>query len=66
MEPNLKFSPALIEPSPVLIQPVKRFPNKLSPKVPNNIPRNPPFCSFRSFLSISLTSFLLNQNLQET
>ena len=45
--------------SPVLnvLFPVKRFPNKLAPKVPNNIPRNPPFCYFASLLIVSLTSF---------
>ena len=26
--------------------PANIFPNKLAPKVPNNIPRNPPFHSF--------------------
>ena len=52
-----KFSPALIVPSPALIVPlpVYRFPNKLAPKVPNNIPRNPPFCSF-----VSLAHFINN------
>ena len=37
---------------------VKRFPNKLAPNVPNNILRNPPFCSFTSFLILHyFTSF---------
>ena len=27
-------------------------------KVPNNIPRNPPFCSFASFLIVLLTPFI--------
>ena len=42
---------ALTVPSPVVIVllPVNRFLNKLAPKVPNNILRNPPFCSFASF-----------------
>ena len=46
--------------SPVLnvLFPVKRFPNKLAPKVPNNIPRNPPFCYFASFLNALLTPFV--------
>ena len=35
---------ALFIPSPANI-----FPNKLAPNVPNNILRNPPFCSFASF-----------------
>ena len=38
--------------------PVKRFPNKLAPKVPNNIPGNPPFCFFDSLLIVSLTPFI--------
>ena len=47
-------------PSPTLIVPlpVDRFPNKLVPNVHNNILRNPPFCSFASFLIISLTPFI--------
>ena len=32
-----------------------RCPNKLAPNVPNNMPRNPPFCYFDSFLVVSLT-----------
>ena len=45
-------SSALIAPSTALFVPlpVNRFCNKLAPKVLNNIPRNPPFCSFASFL----------------
>ena len=43
-------SPALIVAYPWLVAiallPVNRFPNKLAPKAPNDIPRNPPFCSF--------------------
>ena len=35
--------------------PVKRFPNKLAPNMPNNILRNPPFCSFTSFLTVLVT-----------
>ena len=38
--------------------PVNRFPNKLAPKVPNNIPKNPPFYSFALFSIFSLTSFI--------
>ena len=38
--------------------PCNRFPNKLGPKVPDNIARNPPFCSFTSFLVVLLTSFV--------
>ena len=52
-------SPALIVPSPALIElslalivplPANRVPNKQAPKVRNNIPRNPSFCSFALFL----------------
>ena len=51
-----------IAPSPALIVPlpVNSFPNKPAPKVPNKIARNPPFCSFASFLSVSVTSFRFN------
>ena len=47
-------------PSPALIVPlcVKRFPNKLVAKVPNNIPRNPPFCSFASLIIVLLRPFI--------
>ena len=57
-----KFSPALIVPSPDLIVPlpVKRFPNKIAPRGPNNIPRKPPFLSFASFLIVSLTPVINN------
>ena len=55
-----KFSPTLIDPSSAVIipLPVNRFSNKLAPKVPNNIPKNPPFCSFALFLIVSLTPFI--------
>ena len=48
---------ALIVPSPALIVPlpVKKFPNQLAPNVSNYILKNPPFCSFASFLIVSLT-----------
>ena len=51
MERYQKFLPALIVPSPALIVrlPINSFPNKLAPKVP--------FCSFASFLVVSLTPF---------
>ena len=48
-------SPALIIPSSV-----NRNPNKVALKVPNNIPRNPPFCSYGSFLIVSLRPFINN------
>ena len=45
-------SPALIVPSPAVIVPlpVNKVPNKLAPHVPNNIPRNAPFCFLLHFL----------------
>ena len=33
------------------------FPNKVAPKVPDNIPKNPPFSSFVSFLIVLVTPF---------
>ena len=47
------LSPALIVPLPV-----NRFPNKLAPNVPNNILRSATFCSFASFLIVSLTHYM--------
>ena len=38
--------------------PVKKYPDKVANKVPNNILRNPPFCSFVSFLMVWLTPFI--------
>ena len=44
-QPNLAVPfPALITPLPANI-----FSNRLPPNVPNNILRNPPFCSLASF-----------------
>ena len=37
--------------------PIKRSPNKPAPNVPNNALRNPPFCSFTSFWTVSVTPF---------
>ena len=37
--------------------PANKFPNKLAPKVPNNILKNPPFYSFVSFLIVLVTPF---------
>ena len=56
----LKILRAVIVHSPALIAPlpVNRFPNKLAHEVPNNILRNPSFCSFASLLIVSLTSFI--------
>ena len=52
-------SPALNVPSTVLVVPlpVNRFPNKLAPKVPINIPRN----SSASFLIVSPAPFINTQ-----
>ena len=69
MRPYLKSWPDLIVPSHLLVAvapsstlfallPINKFPNKLAPKVPNNIMRNPPFCSFASFLIVRLTPFV--------
>ena len=56
------LSPAVIVPRPWVVAiaplPANRFPNKLAPKVPSNIPRNPSFCSFASFLIVSMTPFI--------
>ena len=37
--------------------PVKIFPNKLAPNVPNNFPRNSSFCYLTSFWIVLLTPF---------
>ena len=53
-------SPALTIPSPALIipfPPVNKLPNKLAPKVPKSIPKNPPLCSLVSFSIVLLTHF---------
>ena len=39
------------------LPPAKIFSNRLAPKVPNNMLKNPPFCSFVLFLIISVTPF---------
>ena len=51
-------SPARTIPSPALIIPfpVNKLPNKLAPKVPKSILKNPPLCSLVSF-SIVFYSF---------
>ena len=51
---------ALIVPSPdtIVCLPANRFLNKPASNVPNNIPRNPPFCLFAAFLIVSLTAFI--------
>ena len=62
MEQHQKFSTALISRSSVLNTyfAVNAFPNILAANVPNNIGRNSPFCSFFSFLIVSLISFTSN------
>ena len=37
--------------------PVNKFPNKLAPKVPSHILKNPPLCSLVSFSIVLLTAF---------
>ena len=46
-------SPAFTIPFP----PVNKLPNKLVPKVPSNILKNPPLCSLVSFSIVLLTHF---------
>ena len=63
LSPALTLSlPAVILPHTCLVAiaslPVSRFPNKLAPKVPNNIPRNPPFYYFSSFSIAYPTPFI--------
>ena len=43
--------PSPLLPYPDILIPLSAsiFPNKLTPSVPNNIPRNLTFCSFASF-----------------
>ena len=57
--------PALTMPLPFLFPlpalaipfPVYKFPNKLAPKILNNILKNPPLCSFVSLLIDLVTPF---------
>ena len=52
-------SPALTIPLPALIIPFpdNKLPNKLAPKVPSNILKNPPLCSLVSFSIVLLIHF---------
>ena len=52
--------PALIIPSPafIMLLLVDRFADNIAPKKPKNSPRNPPFCSYASFLFVLLTPFI--------
>ena len=45
------------EPVLTIFFPAKKFPNKLAHKVPNNMLKNYPFCSFASFLIVLVTPF---------
>ena len=51
-------SPARKTPSPARTTPIppdNKFPNKEAPNVPNNILRNPSFCSLASFWIVLVT-----------
>ena len=53
-------SPARTIPSPAVIMPfppVHKLPNKLAPKVPKSIPKNPRLCSLVSFSIVLITPF---------
>ena len=52
--------PALIVPlsAQIVSLPANKLSKKLAPKVPSNIPRNPPFYSFAFFLIVLLTPFI--------
>ena len=45
------------EPAVTILFPAKMFPNKAAPKVANNMLKNPPFCSYVSFLIVLVTPF---------
>ena len=49
----------VFNPCPVLYNPipVNKLPNNDGPNVPNNILKNPPFCSFVSFLIVFAVPF---------
>ena len=51
------FSFLFPEPALVIPFPVTKFLNKLAPKVPNNVLKSPPFCSFVSFFIVLVTHF---------
>ena len=46
----------------IVFLPENRFHDKLSPKVPNNIPKNPTFSFSASFLFFLLTPFINKPN----
>ena len=58
-DPALTIPYSLLFPEPVLTMPfpVNKFPNKLAPRVPSNILKNPPFCYFISFSIVLVTPF---------
>ena len=45
------------EPALTISFPVNKLPNKLAPKIPNIMLKNPPFYSFVSFLIVLVTPF---------
>ena len=53
---TIPFPLLFLEPALTIPFPVNTFPNKLAPKVPHNILKNP-FCSFVSFLIVLVTPF---------
>ena len=54
---TIPFPFLFTEPALTIPFPANKFPNKLAPKVPNNIFKNPPFCSFVTFLIVLVTHF---------
>ena len=54
---TISFHFFLPEPALTISFPANRFPNKLAPKVPYNMLKNPHFCSFVSFLIVLVTPF---------
>ena len=54
---NLVFFFLLPSPALTIPFPVNKLPNKLAPKVPKSILKNPPLCSLISFSIVLLTPF---------
>ena len=46
---TIPFPFLLPEPALIIPFPANKFPNKLAPKVPNKMLKDPPFCSFFFF-----------------
>ena len=57
MVPFLWLGTVAASPALIMSLTVKVFPNKQAPYAPNNIPTNPPICSFASYLVFSVMSF---------